>query len=41
MVVILALIGLVEAFRLLGLLRTYLTNPLITFPLALIIGAIT
>jgi len=41
MVVILALIGLVEVFRLLGLLKIYLTNPLTAFPLALIIGAIT
>jgi hypothetical protein len=41
MVVILALIGLVEAFRLLGSLKIYSTNPLITFPLAFIIGAIT
>jgi len=38
--VILALIGLVEVFRLLGLPRIYLTNPLITFLLALIIGVI-
>jgi hypothetical protein len=39
-VAILALIGLVEACKLPGLLKIYLINPLIPFPLTLIIGAI-